>query len=240
MINKKIDINKLIKIYEDGGNKLKILHMKEVGENFYQPDMSNFVYNSSDDNNQSKWYTEQNFNYSNQKKEEYRLRKFRIFHYFMQKYGCKSVFDVGFGSGYHTWNSAVNGYDTLGADFKNGAYHIMNDMIEQSNIKNLELLPFYLNSVDVVNSVDRRFDAVLSIEVLEHILDPMPLHEAQIKLCDKVFFCEEYCGDRTVTGHIAPHQAKQDIVTMCNDYGFTKIHNPYGYPPDVYIKNELL
>ena len=40
---------------------------------------------------------------------------------------------------------------------------------------------------EIITELNKKYDAVLSIEVLEHILDPMPLHEAQIKLCDKIF-----------------------------------------------------
>jgi len=235
-----IQIEQLIKTYHEddmGGHDVNILHMSEIHTNFVQPDLNKFTYNPNDDNDQSEWYTKQNFNYDNARKEEHRLRKFRIFHTYMKKYNCKSVLDVGFGSGYYTWNSAINGYDTLGADFENGAYYTMKNMLETSNIKNLRLYSLNSNSIDNLNET---FDAVLSIEVLEHILDPMPLHESQIKLCNKVFFLEEYCGDRTVTGHIAPEAAKKQFVEMCYDYGFVEVPMTYGYPPQIFIKKELL
>jgi len=236
-----LNINDIITTYREEADmdniEVKILHMSEIGKYFTQPLIENFVYNSMSDNDQSDWYTKQNFNYNNIDKEYHRLRKFRIMHYYMQKYNCKSVLDVGFGSGYHTWNSAVNGYKVTGADFENGAYFMMKDLIEKTNISNLDLVSLNTHTID---NLLARYDAVLSIEVLEHILDPLPLHESQIRLCDKVFFLEEYCGDRTVTGHIAPESAKQEIVDMCLDYGFIEVNMPYGYPPQVFVKKELI
>jgi hypothetical protein len=236
-----LNINDLISVYQEDDTmnnvELKILHMSEIDKHFKQPNINEYDYNSLRDSDQSDWYTKQNFNYGNVTKEQHRLRKFRIMNYYMKKFNCKTVLDVGFGSGYHTWNSAVNGFDVTGADFENGAYFMMQDLINKTGISNLELIS--LNTQNITD-LKKSYDAVLSIEVLEHILDPLPLHEAQIKLCDKIFFLEEYCGDRTVTGHIAPMAAKQQIVDMCLDYGFIELPLSYGYPPQIFIKKELL
>jgi hypothetical protein len=233
-------IQTLIKTYHEadmGGHDINILHMSEIHDNFAQPELNKFTYNSNSDSDQSDWYTQQNFNYNNPLKEEHRLRKFRIFHSYMKRYNCNTVLDVGFGSGYYSWNSAVNGYKVTAADFENGAYHMMKSMIDTSDIKNLELYSLNKHSI---GEITKKYDAVLSIEVLEHILDPLPLHESQIKLCDKVFFLEEYCGDRTVTGHIAPYQAKKQIIDMCLDYNFVELPITYGYPPQIFVKRDLL
>lgn len=231
------DIKKLTKSYDNNGFDMDILHMDEVHKNFHQPIIKDLPFDHSKNHDQSQWYTSQPFHYNNPRKEERRFKKFSIMFYYMKKLNCTSVIDVGFGAGYFTWNSAINGLKTLGLDFENGAYHVMSDMLINSNIDSLNLLSLNQSKITDVND---KFDALISLEVLEHLLDPLPLHEEQIKRCNKIIFMEEYCGDTTHVGHIAPARAKQEIVDMCYDYGFSKIPLVFGYPPEIYVKNELL
>ena len=67
----------------------------EIDKHFKQPNINEYDYNSLQDSDQSDWYTKQNFNYGNVTKEQHRLRKFRIMNYYMKKFNCKTVLDVG-------------------------------------------------------------------------------------------------------------------------------------------------
>ena len=165
-------------------------------------------------------------------------RKFRIMNFFLNFFKLRTVLDYGFGPGYYTYNLAINNYKVDCIDFEHGNYRTLNNMLKQSDI-NFGLYNLTEDKFDKRNTI---YDAVLSIEVLEHIEDPLPVLEYNLNKCKHIFFLEEYCGVKgknhtADSDHIAPPECRIKIYEMLLDYGFKLAENPWHLVPQVFIKN---
>lgn len=104
----------------------------------------------------------------------FRVRR-KIFFYFIKKHtrpGAR-VLDFGCGSGYFVGELQNYGYDAFGVDFEKEAI----EYGLSSGVKNLTI-----GNGDKIEHIDANFDAILALDVLEHIKDEKPVVQELIRV----------------------------------------------------------
>jgi len=190
---------------------------------------------SFDKNNTEKYYHEKNYVKALIGDQWETFKKAKIIDYYLKKYNVKTVLEMGFGAGTTSLFLLLNNYEVDMIDFEHSGYTLMQNISKTFDIKT----NIYSFNKQTLKDIPKKYDAVLSMQVLEHIKDPLPIHEDSLKLCDKVLVLEEYCGtEDEAFEHIAPIEAKDFIINLNVRYGLDYEENPFYIVPSFWLRRK--
>lgn len=114
----------------------------------------------------------------------------------LSRYGAKTVLEAGCGLGYFTYALRRGGYDILGLD-------ISREAVEKARQAYGDL--YVAESVEsYASSANKKFDAIVMVEVIEHLEDPLTTLESAARLLSPGGAIVLTTPNRTYYGHDKP------------------------------------
>lgn len=147
----------------------------------------------------------------------------------LEQYGCKTVLDAACGSGYGTWILNQNGFEVDAVDISleavTNAVNMLND-----NDNNNRHVNFTVGSLDYPEEIeflkDRKYDAIVSFETIEHLQNPDKFLEWTKTKTDLLIFSlpinQPSDFHKTVYETVGDAMAQMekyfDVTAYCQDY----------------------
>lgn len=164
----------------------------------------------------------------------------------------KSLLDIGCGEGYALKFFEEKGYDIVGLDFNGYACKLHNENVSDK----VRVGDFYETTEQLIKE-GKKFDLIVSTNVLEHVVDPKELMEKAFKLLNKngIFIVrvpndfsvlQKYLWDKksiekpywvAIPDHLN-YFSLESLQNLGNNLGLTTVDYYTDFPIDINLLNE--